>query len=110
MTKADRDFLGPDSHHSGEESERLQVLQDVAVLGGDEDHVELLQWLVNVADAVRLHECVLLPRVHQFGERSQETLDSCPGHLHKLSGYDGLPSLGAHRRCQQHLRRRRREI
>lgn len=92
------------SYHTGEQSERLQVLQDVAVLGGDEDHVELLQRLVHVADAVGLYEGVLLARVHQFGEGSEETLDTRPGHFHKLPGYDGLPGLGAHRRCQQHLR------
>ena len=92
-------------HHSGEESERLQVLQDVAVLSGDQHHVELLQRLVDVADAVRLHEGVLLPGVHQLGEGSQETLDASPGHLHELPGHDGLPGLGAHRRGQQHLHR-----
>lgn len=91
------------SYHTGEESERLQVLQDVAVLGGDEDHVELLQRLVHVAHAVGLHEGVLLARVHQFGERREQTLDTRPGHFHKLPGDDGLSGLGAHRRCQQHL-------
>lgn len=91
------------SYHAGEESERLQVLQDVAVLGGDEDHVELLQRLVDVADAVGLHEGVLLARVHQFGEGGEEALDARPRHFHKLPGYDGLSGLGAHRRCQQHL-------
>ena len=90
-------------HHSGEESERLQVFQDVAVLSGDQDHVELLQWLVDVANAIRLHEGVLLPGVHQFGECSQKTLNTSPGHLHKLPGHDGFPGLGAHRRGQQHL-------
>lgn len=92
------------SYHTGEESERLQVLQDVAVLGGDEDHVELLQRLVHVADAVGFYEGVLLARVHQFRERRQEALDTRPGHFHKLPGHDGLPGLGAHRRCQKHLR------
>lgn len=71
-------------YHAGEQSECLQVLQDVAVLGGDEDHVEFLQRLVHVADAVCFHEGVLLASVHQFGERGQETLDTRPGHFHKL--------------------------
>lgn len=71
-------------YHTGEQSERLQVLQDVAVLGGDEDHVELLQWLVHIADTVCFHKGVLLARVHQFGECSQETFNTRPGHFHKL--------------------------
>lgn len=91
------------SHHTGEESECFQVLQDVAVLGGDEDHVEFLQRLVHVADAVCFHKGVLLARVHQFRECCQETLDTRPGHFHKLPRYDGLTGLGAYRRCQQHL-------
>lgn len=95
-------------YHTGEESERLQVLQDVAVLGGDEDHVEFLQRLVHIANTVCFHKGVLLARVHQFRERSQETLNACPGHFHKLPRYNGLPGLGAHRRCQQHLQVRSR--
>lgn len=98
---ARRRSKGP--HHAGEESERLQVLQDVAVLGGDEDHVEFLQRLVHVANAVRFHKGVLLARVHQLREGGQEALDARPGHFHKLPRYDGLAGLGAHRRCQQHL-------
>ena len=94
-------------YHTREESECLQVLQDVAVLGGDEDHVEFLQRLVHIANTVRFHKGVLLARVHQFRECSQETLDTCPGHFHKLPRYNGLAGLGAHRRCQQHLQAKR---
>ncbi len=94
-------------YHTGEESECLQVLQDVAVLGGDEDHVEFLQRLVHIANTVCFHKGVLLARVHQFRECSQETLDARPGHFHKLSRYNGLSGLGAHRRCQQHLQVKR---
>lgn len=71
-------------YHTGEESECLQVLQDVAVLGGDEDHVEFLQWLVHIANTVCFHKGVLLARIHQFGECSQKTLNTRPGHFHKL--------------------------
>lgn len=58
------------AYHTGKQSECLQVLQDVAVLGGDEDHVELLQRLVHIANAVCFHKGVLLARVHQFRKRS----------------------------------------
>lgn len=97
-------------YHAGEESECLQVLQDVAVLGGDEDHVEFLQRLVNIAHAVCFHKGVLLACVHQLWERGQETLDTCPGHFNKLPRYDGLAGLGAHRRCQQHLQVKRKNL
>lgn len=94
-------------YHTREESESLQVLQDVAVLGGDENHVEFLQRLVHIADTVGFHKGVLLACVHQFGECSQETLNTRPGHFHKLPRYNGLAGLGAHRRCQQHLQAER---
>ncbi len=94
-------------YHTWEESECLQVLQDVAVLRGDEDHVEFLQRLVHIADTVCFHKGVLLARVHQFRKCSQETLNTRPGHFHKLPRYDGLAGLGAHRRCQQHLQAKR---
>ena len=57
-------LLSSATHHSREEPQGLQVLQDVAVLGSDQQHVESLQWLVHVADTLRLHEGVLLARVH----------------------------------------------
>lgn len=91
------------SYHTGEKSEGLEVLQNVTVLGGDEDHVELLQRLVHVSNAVRFHKRVLLACVHQFRESSQKTLDSCSGHFDKLPRHDGLTGLGAHCCCQQHL-------
>ena len=50
------------THHSGEEPECLEVLEYVAGLGGDEQHVELLHGLVDVAHRLRLHEGVLLRR------------------------------------------------
>lgn len=57
------------AYHSREESERFQVFQDVAVLGGNQHHVELLHGLVHVAHALCLHKGVLLPCVHQLWER-----------------------------------------
>ena len=101
------DFL---SYHTWEETQRFQVLQDVAVFSGDEHHVELLQGLVDVAHALRLHKRVLLARVHQLGEGGEQPLHPGPRHLHKLTRHDGLASLGANRRCQQHLRGTRESI
>ena len=73
------------THHSCEEPEGLEVLEDVAGLGGDEQHVELLHGLVHVAHRLRLHEGVLLRRrlarprrrrrAHQLGEGGKQALD-----------------------------------
>ena len=73
------------THHSSEEPEGLEVLEDVAGLGGDEQHVELLHGLVDVAHRLRLHEGVLLRRrlarprrrrrAHQLGEGGKQALD-----------------------------------
>ena len=71
--------------HSREESQGLQVLQDVGGLGRHQQHVQPLQRLVDVANTLRLHERVLLTRPNQFGEGSQEPLHSSPRHLHKLT-------------------------
>lgn len=95
-----------DPYHSGKESECFQVFQDVAVLGGDQHHVELLHGLIDIPHALRLHKRVLLPRVHELGERCQQPLDAGARHLHELPGHDGLSRLCAHGCCQQHLRRR----
>lgn len=98
------------TYHPGEEPEGLQVLEDVAGLGGDEEHVELVHGLVHVADALRLYESVLFAvpaaaaaaaasagtRGHELGEGGQQTLDPGFGHLHELAGQQGLPAFGAH--------------
>ena len=78
-------FIKESPYHSCEESECLEVLEYVGSLGGDEEHVEFLQWLVDVTYALRLHEGVLFARVHQFGEGGQEPLDTRPSHLHELT-------------------------
>ena len=75
--------------HSGEEAQCLEVLQDVAGLGGDQQHVQPLQRLVHVAHTLRLHKGVLLARPYQLRKGPQETLHSRPRHLHKLTGYQG---------------------
>ena len=74
-----------ETDHSREETQGLEVLQDVGGLGGHQQHVQSLQRLVDVADTLRLHKRVLLPRAYQLGEGSQEPLHSRPRHLHKLT-------------------------
>lgn len=56
------------AHHSGEESKSLQVLQNVASLGCDEEHVQSFQRLVYIAHTLCLYKGVLLAAGHQFSE------------------------------------------
>lgn len=91
------------AYHTWEEAEGLQVLQDVAILGGDQHHIELLQRLVDIAHTLRLHKRVLLACVHQLGEGGQQALYTRPCHLHKLPWHQSFSSLGAHCCSQQHL-------
>ncbi len=72
-----------------EEVERLDVLEDVAVLVGDEDHVQVLQGLVDVADVLRLDRRVLAARADQLGEGGEEHLDARARHVAELPRDDG---------------------
>lgn len=55
--------------HLGKEMERVDVLQDVGLAVRDEDHIQLVQGLVDEADIVLLNGGMLCARVGQFGER-----------------------------------------
>ena len=52
----------------GEEMERIDVLEDVGLLVGDQDHVELVQRLVYESNIVLLDRGVLRSRVGRLGE------------------------------------------
>ena len=52
------------TYDSGEEAERLEVLENVGVLCGDEHDVDVVQRMVDVAHRVRLHERVLALRLN----------------------------------------------
>ena len=100
------------TYHSGEKPERLQVLQDVARLGRDEQHVQLLHRLVHVPHRLSLHEGVLLRRglgrrrrrSHEFGECGEQALDARLRHLDELPREQRLAGLGADGRGQQDLK------
>lgn len=82
-------------HDLGEEVKGIDVLQDVALSVGDEDHVEFVEGLINEANIVLLDGGVLGARVGELGERGQESFDSGPGHFSELSGEDSFPPAGA---------------
>lgn len=60
----------------GKKVERVDVLEDVGLLVGDEDHVQLVQGLVDESDIVLLDNGVLGARVGGLGERGEESFDA----------------------------------
>lgn len=71
--------------------QRRDVLKDVRLAVGDQDHVELVQRLVNEADIVLLDRSVLRSGVCELGKGCQESLNSRPLHLTELPGENGFP-------------------
>ncbi len=84
-------------YDAGKEAQGLEVLENVGRLGRDEEHVELLQRLVDVADGLGLDERVLLGRLgrrggggagparEQLRKGGEEALDPGLGHLDELA-------------------------
>jgi hypothetical protein len=52
----------------GKQVERIDVLQDIGLAIGDEDHIELVERLIDEADIVLLDGGVLGTRVGELGE------------------------------------------
>lgn len=52
----------------GEEVEGIDVLQDIALSVGDEDHVKLIEGLINEANVVLLDGGMLGPRIGELRE------------------------------------------
>lgn len=92
-------------NHLGEEVKRVNVLEDVGLAVGDEDHVKLIQGLVDKADIVLLDGRMLSAALGELRERGKEGFDTGSGHLSKLPGEDSFPSSGTDRGCEDHLRR-----
>jgi hypothetical protein len=87
----------------GEEVERVDVLEDVGLLVGDEHHVELVERLVDESDVVLLDRGVLSARVGRLGKSSEEGLDARPLHIVERSGKDGLAAARADGRRKHNL-------
>lgn len=54
----------------------INVLEDVGLAVGDQNNVQLIQWLVDEAHVVLLDGGVLGARVRQLGERGEKSLNS----------------------------------
>ena len=76
------------THHLGKEPERLEVFEDVGGLGCDQDSIELLERLVDVAHRVRLDERVLLALADKLRERGEQALDARALDVDKLPRQD----------------------
>ncbi len=48
------------TYHTSKESKCLQILEDIAGLSCDKEHIHSFQWLVYVANWISLHEGMLL--------------------------------------------------
>lgn len=79
----------------GEEVQRIDVLKDIGLAIGDENHVKLIQGLIHKSNIILLNGRVLCAAVGEFGERGEEGFYSRPWHLAKLPGEDSFAPTGA---------------
>lgn len=75
--------------------ERIDVLEDIGLAVGDEDHVELVQWLIHKSNIILFNCSMLGTGISQFGEGGKQSFDSRPLHFTELSREDSLASPGA---------------
>ena len=87
----------------GEQVQRVDVLEDVGLLVGDEHHVQLVQRLVDEADIVLLDCRVLGARVRRLGEGCQEGFDARPLDVVECPREHGLAAAGADGRSKDNL-------
>lgn len=95
--------LARGGNNLGKEMKRVNVLEDVGLAIGDEDHVQLIQRLVDKADVVLFDGRMLRATVCKLGEGGKEGFDARPGHLAELSRKDSFASTGADRCCEDDL-------
>lgn len=68
-----------------QQMQRLQIFENVARLGRNDDHVEVVDRLVQIAHVGRLDERVLRVGRQQLRKRRQQTLYSNARQIDKLS-------------------------
>jgi hypothetical protein len=87
----------------GEQVQRVDVLEDVGLLVGDEHHVQLIQRLVDKSDIVLLDGCVLGAGVGRLREGREEGFDARPLDVVEGPREDGLAAAGADGRSKNNL-------
>jgi hypothetical protein len=70
---------------------------------GNEDHVKLVEGLVNESNVVLLDDGVLCAAIGEFGERGEESFYARSWHLSELSREDSFPSTGTNRSREDDL-------
>ena len=91
------------AYNLGEEVQRVDVLENVGLTVRDQNHVKLVERLVNEADIVLFDGSVLSARVGELGERGEKSFNSRSLHLTELARQDGLAAACADGCCQNHL-------
>jgi hypothetical protein len=79
----------------GKEMQTVNVLENVRLAVGDENNVQLIQWLVYESHVVLLNGGVLGLRIGKLGERSKESFNARPGNLAELAREDCFASASA---------------
>lgn len=87
----------------GEEVQGVDVLENVGLAVGDENHVKLVEGLVNETDIVLFDGRMLSTAVGMLGERGKKRFYARSRHLTELSREDSFPSTGANRSSKDDL-------
>lgn len=77
----------------------INVLKDIRLAVGDQDNVQLIQWLIDEADIVLFNGGVLSPRIGKLGERSKKSLNARPGDFTELARENRFASASTYRCC-----------
>lgn len=89
--------------HLGKQVQAVDVLKNVRLAVGDQDNIQLVQWLVHEAHVVLLDGGVLGSGVCKFGKRGKQRFNARPRDFTELAREDRLASASTYRRCEDDL-------
>ena len=58
-------------YNLGKKVQRVDILQDVGLPIRDENHVEFVEWLIDIANVILLHGCMLCARIRELWKGCQ---------------------------------------
>jgi hypothetical protein len=79
----------------GKEVQTVNVLENVGLAVGDENNVQLIQWLVYESHVILLNGGVLGLRIGELGERGEKGFNARPRNLTELAREDRFASASA---------------
>lgn len=85
--------------HLGEQMKTVDILKDIRLTVGDQDNVQLIQWLIDEADVVLFNGGVLGPRICKLGKGGKKSLNARPGDFTELTREDRFASASTYRCC-----------